>query len=281
MSKSSRQEYFDNLSISKSDLDLIADCPYTYKNKIQKESTKAMDIGSLIHSLILEPHEFLDSFTILPEINKRTKEGKELFKKIEDENAGKILITKEEYEDANKIAQSVLNYQPAKKIFEHGISETPFFSEMIASNGLKIPVKCKPDFFYGAEGTLKTYRMLVDIKTTSDGNISGFSKSCRIFGYHMQAAFYIDIVSKFLEEQIDRFLFIVVEKTEPYIVRSYYISDYDLEIGRNKYKRLLDIYAECFQRDFWPIYTVENIADLDQLSISNEITLNLFNEAHQ
>jgi exodeoxyribonuclease VIII len=49
-----------------------------YRNK-PKETTPALTYGQALHCMLLEPQEFNDTFTIMPSVDKRTKEGKEIF----------------------------------------------------------------------------------------------------------------------------------------------------------------------------------------------------------
>jgi len=47
-----------------------------YRKNNKTEPTASMQIGSLVHCLLLNPEDFDDLFIIMPKINKRTKEGK-------------------------------------------------------------------------------------------------------------------------------------------------------------------------------------------------------------
>ena len=70
--------------LSKSRLDLLRKAPVLYKHKyidgtLQKdEDSPALIMGKAVHCRILEPQEFGKRYTIAPQIDRRTKEGKEL-----------------------------------------------------------------------------------------------------------------------------------------------------------------------------------------------------------
>lgn len=77
----SNEEYHSGPGISKSQLDDIAESPATYiwrkSAPVDEEKLKALDIGTALHCLLLEPEEFKDRFIIAPEFNRRTNAGKD------------------------------------------------------------------------------------------------------------------------------------------------------------------------------------------------------------
>ena len=97
----------------------------------------------------------------------------------------------------------------------------------------------------------------VDIKTTDDASPEGFSKSCANYGYHIQAAFYLEGLTRITGEQHDTFVFIAVEKTPPYGIGVYYASHDFIAKGRELMGKALDIYSECLKTNLWPCYSAE------------------------
>ena len=70
----------------------------------------------------------------------------------------------------------------------------------------------------------------------------------------MQAAYYIDLC----QEQgldINRFVFVVVEKTEPYAVSVFELEQDYIDLGRAQYKKHLRTLSECLEADLWPSYS--------------------------
>lgn len=73
-------QYHAAEGVSKSDLDLVHISPAHYKaRKGNTAQTPAMLIGSALHKLVLEQESFDKEFAVLPEIDRRTKEGKALY----------------------------------------------------------------------------------------------------------------------------------------------------------------------------------------------------------
>ena len=82
--------YITNSMLSKLSEKSPAHFKYWLDNK--PEPTAAMQLGSAIHSAILTPLEFTKNYVVAPDIDKRTKAGKEAWAKFVEENT-KTIIT--------------------------------------------------------------------------------------------------------------------------------------------------------------------------------------------
>lgn len=76
----SNEAYHAGPGISKSQLDDIAINPAVYLWRkhapVDVEKTAALDMGSALHCLLLEPEEFDKRFVVAPSFNRRTTQGK-------------------------------------------------------------------------------------------------------------------------------------------------------------------------------------------------------------
>lgn len=234
-------EYHARSEISKSDLDLLAKSPYLLKLKkdglYKSEATPSQILGSAVHKLVLEPNDFINEFAIEPDLDKRTKDGKAEFEKFVSENQGKMILKADIFETAKIISECVLNMQGTANFLKDGKAEQSYFSEF---DGIK--VKCRPDFYNENLG------LIVDLKTTSDGSPNGFMKSIANFNYHIQTAFYSDIMQS-LGKKVNKFLFIAVETKEPYLVGFYELDLAGIEKGRERYKELLNLWKWCVENN--------------------------------
>lgn len=234
-------EYHARAEISKSDLDLLAKSPYLLKlkkdGKYQSEATASQILGSAVHKLVLERNDFINEFAIEPICDKRTKDGKAEFEKFQSENIGKTILKADIYETAKIISDSVLNMQGTANFLKDGKAEQSYFSEI---DGVK--VKCRPDFYNENLG------LIIDLKTTSDASPNGFMKSIANFNYHIQTAFYSDILRS-LGKKVNNFLFIAVETKEPYLVGFYELDLAAVDKGREKYKELLSLWKWCVENN--------------------------------
>ena len=92
-------EYHAANGISRSRLMLLDKSPYHYWYEVLsgeaevRESTPAMLIGSLFHTLLLEPEKFDREYALMPKIDRRTKQGKEDYEAFVQEAQNKIILT--------------------------------------------------------------------------------------------------------------------------------------------------------------------------------------------
>lgn len=237
----SNEEYHNKREyLSSSTVKTLLKNPYEFLHPKRRES-KAFSIGSATHSLILEPHKFNDEFVVAPEINKRTKAGREEFALFEKENANKCVLSKEEYQTSKSMSDAVLATPEVRNILKNGIAECSFFSEI---DGVK--VKCRPDYYREDIG------LIIDVKTVQDASPDAFIKDVANFGYFIQAQFYMDVLES-LGYPAKKFLFLVVEKKEPFMVGLYELDVASLEFGGDEYQRAFAIYKEIDKYKL-PIY---------------------------
>lgn len=94
-----------------------------------------------------------------------------------------------------------------------------------------------------------------DLKSAADASAEGFANACYKFGYHIQAAYYIDLLAT-VGLKITTFGFIVVETKPPYAVAIHYMpsDSHEITLGRTLYQRWLKDYSSCLEKDQWPDY---------------------------
>ena len=236
------QEYHKKTEyINKSLLDLVHKSPAHYKAYIEgekREPTSAMNFGSLVHSVVFSQ----DNYAILPECDRRTKEGKLIYDSFLAESEGKEIFTSlKDYEQAVNIKNAVFAHPKAAILLEQGQAELPVFGKI---EGLD--AKCKVDF-------LNTkYNVCVDLKTTTNSAPDEFSKSVYNYRYHVQAAFYMDLT------KAERFIFIAVEKEAPFNVELYELDAETIERGRQDYLKDIETLKKCNESGIYHGYTTDN-----------------------
>ena len=87
--------------LSKSRLDLINKAPILYKRKYidginEQVETSALVLGKALHCRVFEPAEFGKRYAIAPSVDKRTKEGKELYADFVQQSEGLTVLTREQ-----------------------------------------------------------------------------------------------------------------------------------------------------------------------------------------
>lgn len=243
--KLSNEEYHaDREYLSKSWLDKLAISPAKLKSSLDEpdEQTLAMEIGSMTHAYILEHEEFEKRYAVQPKFDGRTTEGKAQKAVWARQNIGKKPITEDYMEMLQCMKQSVFAHRNAGKLLsDNGEAELSVYAEL---EGVKC--KCRLDW-------LVMKGIIVDLKTTEDASKTGFSKSVWQYRYMVQHAFYMDICKAACLEITD-FIFLAVEKSKPYQVALYKLDDESVNIGRDMYKKQLELYKSCVELDSWPSY---------------------------
>lgn len=100
-------------------------------------------------------------------------------------------------------------------------------------------------------------RIVVDYKTAASASRAAFTKAVANFGYHQQDPYYRDGVAALGIDDDPAFVFVVQEKDPPYLVAVYDIDDEDIQAGRERNRRALQMYRDCTESGIWPGYSTE------------------------
>ncbi len=240
----SNEDYHAHPSISKSGLDAINKSPAHYIKSEHKE-TLAFKKGTLIHCAILEPDCLESRYLALTEkLDLRTKKGKQAYAEHDVLANGRIIVTAEEWVMATRVREEVSHHKIAKHLFDGGVSETSIFSQINDTN-----VRCRPDYLHIDSG------ICVDLKSTDDA-AHGFVRSAQKYRYYVQHPYYCDVMES-AGIEISNFLFVAIEKTEPFGICVYELDDDAVEFGRRQYNLNLDTYKRCLDSGEWPCYSEE------------------------
>lgn len=233
--------------IRRSDLWVINKSPAHFKYHMEhrkEEQSKALIFGRAAHKYILEPDQFYDEFTICPEINRRTKEGRELWQTELDyaEEHGLTMIMDADKFQLNEMRDAMLQYPEAVQLLTGDHEKEFYWTDDLTREKCKCKVDCL------TEHNGKPY--IVDYKTTDSCEDGCFERSARKYGYQFQAGMYCEgLFQNTLEEH--GFAFVAQEKTAPYAVRVYVCDPEWIKRGYDKFRELIGIYHECKQTGNW------------------------------
>jgi hypothetical protein len=101
--------------------------------------------------------------------------------------------------------------------------------------------------------------LILDLKTGIDVSPDGFARAVANFGYHRQAAYYIDGMRAITGEDW-RMAFVGVEKDAPHLVAVYVLTDAAVEQGRQENAAGLVTAARCIESGEWPGYSDQVVA---------------------
>lgn len=245
------KEYNEHPGVRRSDLFKISESPEKYKYAIEHpiEPTPALVFGSACHKYILEPDGWSDEYAIAPNVDKRTKAGKELWETFCTANEGKTAVSEDQFRIIAEMDEALKAVPMAEQLIHenNGETETPFFWTDKDTGEL---CKVKLDRLVEIEGRY----VVVDYKTAQSAQTDKFVHSMIKFGYCLQAAMYTEgvMVCKELDYRPD-FIFVVQEKDEPYSVNVIYVpSDSSvMQYGIDQFREYIGILHQCKELDNW------------------------------
>jgi hypothetical protein len=248
------EDYRQLDGVNYSSLKLYHRSPLHYKHYIENpsESTEAQKLGTLVHTLVLEPHKFEQEYTVFNPNDRpntaadfRNAENK-LWKQViieEAANHGRMVIDSETFDKANGMAKNVLRIPAVQKLLasaeiESGIQWTDQMTGVLC--------KGKPD------GYNKSTRVVFDLKTTISAHPTDFQRSIWNYRYHEQAAFYVNGLNAIHGDgTFKRFIFIAVEKDAPYAASIFMLAESALNVGWITCQSLLNMHKQCSDSNNW------------------------------
>lgn len=244
------EEYHAHQAVGHSSLVKLMRSPAHYRAYMDtpREPTPAMFFGTALHTAVLEPERFRDTYVVKPSFDRRTKAGKEGALEWEENHKGFVGIEQEQMDAIRAIQVSVFQHRTANQLLSNGHAELSVFW---IDPDTGIECKCRPDFLTIDENGEVTG--IVDVKSAADGSSELFAKAMVNYGYDLQSAFYSDPFQAALGREIP-FRFIAAESDEPFAASVYRVGERTLQLGRKKYKQALQLLAWCRESNSWPSY---------------------------
>jgi ATP-dependent exoDNAse (exonuclease V) beta subunit len=230
-------------AIAASDLRLMAKSYGHYLHRQEYPGdypySAALRAGTIVHAAVLEPERFAEEFVVPPEVNKRTKAGKEEWEKWEEEHKDVFAITQDEMTKANILRDHVFKNPKAAELFTGGIAEVPLLWNS-EHHGTEFRFKGRADYVVAFGDTM----LVVDLKTTQDASYTSFQRSMVNWDYALQAAHYRDGVAQIMPEYDVHFVWVVIEKAPPMGCQIFSATEEIYEYGRKlKEKGLKNLLA--------------------------------------
>ena len=252
------EQYHASEGISSSGLKLFARSPAHYyaayldPNRQPRKETPAFELGSLIHSAVLEPEKYFAQFYPLPrKLDRRLKDDKleAEFHEGKAAEMGMKVITAEQHQTCERIVEAVHNSPAGSFLFgQAGLVEQSFYWQDWQHGVL---CKARPDKL------LPQYATILDLKSTTSAAKSDFARHAYNFEYHISAAFYMRGVEAVTGEAVKSFVFFPFEKEPPYACAFYEPDAQMLQAANNRIDTILANYAECLRTGEWPGYPQE------------------------
>lgn len=122
----SNAEYHASDPLSKSRLWEMRKSPewFRFCETTPKQQTQAMVVGSLIHTVVLEPEKLDDEYIISPAFDARTKAGRADREKFYLENSSKTIVCADDFELAKKIAELICANKSANYLLRGEVEQS-------------------------------------------------------------------------------------------------------------------------------------------------------------
>lgn len=255
----SNKEYREREGVSSSDLKKLMKSPahFRYWKDNPQEDTPALLFGRSAHKYMLEKSDFFNEFAVAPNCDRRTKDGKAEWQLFQESNTDKDIITIDDFDKIEEMHKALYETPFVAKLLQ-GVKELSFFT---TDDDTGLTIKCRPDCITEVDGNY----ILIDYKTCNDAEDMKFYRDSIKFGYDLQMAYYMDILQKVTGKEF-QVVIIAQEKTAPYEVNVFELTEDYLENGRDLYKELLNVYKECLETDNWYGYMKNGISVLGQPS---------------
>jgi hypothetical protein len=222
------------------------------QGEFDRTDNDALRIGRLVHSILLEPEKFKNSFVVMPEFVGKTLDGRESTQSKEAKKmkadwlaqvpVGTQIIEKDELVMLFGMARGLSKNRRAMAIFEGAIFEASVFYRDPLT-GLK--ARTRPDIINRGLG------VLADLKSARSAEFEVFQRDAWSKRYDIQLSMYAESVYQVTGEMPSIYPLIVLEKDPPYSCVVYPL-DVDLKArGAAAYRRGMDAIADCITRKEW------------------------------
>ncbi|WP_128977250.1 PD-(D/E)XK nuclease-like domain-containing protein [Streptomyces roseicoloratus] len=208
------------------------------------------DFGTAAHKLVLGDGPEL---VAVDAGDWRTKAARA--ERDEVEAAGGIALLAADYDRVHDMADALRRHPIASAVFAPGAGR-PEQSLFWTDRPTGVMRRARLDWLpYPRGGRL----IVADYKTTVSASPEALARTVDTYGYHQQAAWYLDGVRALeLGDESAVFLLVFQEKTAPYLITVVQLDLLTLRVGAAKNRRALQVYAECTASGRWPGYVSDD-----------------------
>lgn len=241
----------DKKYMSSSSLKLLLQNPIEfYKKHVLKENTfksvgsTNMDLGSYVHSVVLEPEKTDAEFAVYDGIRRGAE-----WTSFAAQNRHKIIISATNKALGDKLGALVKDHKAVKELLTGGFPEYTYCCDLMGEN-----IKVRADYI----NVDKNY--ILDVKTTSKPlTKEALMGAIANLHYDLSVALYIDAFKQINKVDKLDFYFLFVNTKDSQDVEVFKASDVLINNGRRKYRKAIKIMQKCLKSGIWKSETVEEI----------------------
>lgn len=225
-------------------------CPalFRYEQDHGQAPRPAFDYGTAAHRLVLGDGPTIH---VVEADTWRTSAARE---ERDDARAmGRAPLLRHEYEQVTAMADALRRHPVASALFDPTRGGRPEQALFWRDRPTGVIRRALLDWLPAQQ---PGRRMVIpDYKTAVSASPEAFRRAVDSHGYHQQAAWYRAGAKELdLAGEDTALVFVVQEKTPPYLVAVYELNATAMRLGAAKNRRALQIYAECRESGHWSGY---------------------------
>lgn len=219
-----------------------------------RKTSPAMEFGTLIHTLVLEPHLFLSQYAVFS--GKRDGRDKE-YKAFCATNPGKTVIDDVALQTARILTDKILHRIFRGRMFGDYLAEgEPEASIYFTDPSTDIRCRVRVDLLHP--------EYLFDLKTSAFIAIREWLRHALSLDYDLQAYMYALGHCLFSgREKPLPFVFITAESDRPFSVSSFMVGESFIAEGGRKYREAMSGLSACSAVGHWPDAGADATLDLE------------------
>jgi hypothetical protein len=222
-------------------------CPALYHHELRNPAppNDVFDFGHAAHRLVLGAGADLAR---VDADDWRTKAAKEAA--AEARANGLTPLLRADHERVVDMAAALRTHPIASALFSDGLPEQTLIWQDDATG-----VWCRAMLDWLPHRRPGRRLLIADYKTTASAAPAALARSVANYGYHQQAAFYLDGVRALGLDDDPAFVFVAQEKNPPYLVTTFDLDADALQVGAERNRLALEIFRDCTETGLWPGYT--------------------------
>ncbi len=230
---------------------LLATCPAKFRWQMTNPSppNTNFDFGHVAHKLVLGRGGIVK---VIGAKDFRTKIAQTERDQAYADNKIPILIA--DFERAQWMEDAIRKHPYAGDLFKNGSGEQSLFWRDAESG---VMCRARPDWL-PAPGSA----IFADYKTCASADPDFLQRQIANFGYHRQAAWYMDGIQMLKLCDNPRFLFVFQEKDPPHLITVIELTLEDIDRAAVENRKARAVFANCQAKNDWPGYTDDKVLSL-------------------
>lgn len=238
-------------SLSSSGAKTLLRSPAHYQWEREHRVEKAAwDVGHAVHTKVLGvgmPAVAIPESMLATNGAASTKDAKAFI--AEARIDGMVPVKADVLREIDAMSESVLTNASARAVLERpGVAEASAFARDPETG---VWMRARPDFLPDQH---QGRSILGDLKTAVSARPLDFDRTAADYGYDIQAEWYQKVIRLARGDEDTAFVFVLVEKTAPYLVSVCELVEDFPAVGRSKMRRALERFAQCRESGEWPGY---------------------------